>query len=96
MNFGAAQERLQLTVAGRVQGVGFRYSTLEVARRLSLVGWVRNTDDGGVEIIAEGARSGLERLAAWCHEGPRGARVAHVAASWTAAAGEFTEFRIRR
>ena len=68
-------ERRRLRVRGRVQGVFFRASTCERASSLGLVGWVRNREDGSVEIEAEGARPALEQLVAWARRGPQGARV---------------------
>ncbi|HVN84534.1 MAG TPA: acylphosphatase [Candidatus Binatia bacterium] len=88
--------RLRAIVSGRVQGVGFRYSTLDEARRLGLTGWVRNRLDGSVELIAEGTRERLERLAIWCHDGPGGALVNHVETQWAEATGEFSGFTIHR
>ncbi len=88
--------RLHLRITGRVQGVGFRFSALDEARRLSLTGWVRNTDDGDVELVAEGARDRLRRLCTWAHAGPPGALVTDVAERWLAYGGEFDTFRIRR
>ncbi|HUI26110.1 MAG TPA: acylphosphatase [Candidatus Kryptonia bacterium] len=87
--------RVRLLISGRVQGVGFRYATLDEARLLRLTGWVRNCRDGSVELVAEGSREHLERLAIWCHDGPRGALVGHVGAEWSDATGEFADFTIR-
>ena len=63
------------TVAGRVQGVGFRSWTEKQARKLNLSGWVRNLSDGRVEIMAEGNET--EELALWqaCQKGPLFAKV---------------------
>ena len=46
----------------------------QIRFRLRLSGWVRNTRDGGVEIVAEGDANALRQLVTWCHSGPRGAR----------------------
>ena len=73
--------RRRIVVSGRVQGVGFRYATQHEANRLGLRGWVRNTDDGKVEIVAEGTPADVDALQAWCQRGPSGARVANVVAS---------------
>ncbi|HVO22352.1 MAG TPA: acylphosphatase [Candidatus Margulisiibacteriota bacterium] len=88
--------RVWLRISGRVQGVGFRYSAIDEARRLGVTGWVRNTHDGAVELLAEGGREQLQRLATWCHAGPRGALVTDVEARWLEYRGEFDAFRIQR
>jgi acylphosphatase len=70
--------RLRLVVRGRVQGVGFRYSTVDEGRRLGLRGWARNARDGSVEVVAEGPADNVEQLARWCESGPPSARVTGV------------------
>jgi len=65
-------------VNGRVQGVFFRARTQELARKLGLFGWVRNCEDGTVEIHAEGNSDALKELESWCHRGPPGAAVESV------------------
>jgi len=77
---GGTEERLRvrITVSGRVQGVGFRYATVREAQRLNLSGWVRNTHDGKVEILAEGRPEMVRRLLTWCSGGPPMAEVAGV------------------
>lgn len=86
--------RLHLRITGRVQGVGFRYSAVDAARRLGVTGWVRNTYDGRVELVAEGPEPPLRRLATWCHAGPPGALVTGVEEQWLSPTGEFDGFRI--
>src|SRR5437667_2491213 len=85
-------ERLHAVVRGDVQGVGFRYFVQRKARQLGLTGWVRNNDDGTVEIIAEGARADLEQLKHAVEEGPRTAHVDRVDAQWSAATGTLRAF----
>jgi acylphosphatase len=82
-------------VEGRVQGVAFRYSCRAEACRLGLVGWVRNTPEGDVEVWAEGNREELESLLAWLRRGPPGARVDRVKTSQTAALGVYRNFSIK-
>lgn len=62
-------------VKGRVQGVGFRWFVQREAAELGLRGWVRNTDDGHVEIIAAGEANVLAELRTELHKGSRGSRV---------------------
>jgi acylphosphatase len=92
---GSEYARLRLIVKGRVQGVFFRYSTLEEARKLGLTGWVRNVPSGEVEIVAEGKRRDLEILWAWAQVGPPGACVAEVREEWSEFSNEFRDFRVR-
>jgi DNA ligase D-like protein (predicted 3'-phosphoesterase) len=65
-------------VSGAVQGVGFRESTRRRARKLGVLGWVRNEDDGTVAVHAEGEPGAVEELLALLRKGPRGADVRGV------------------
>jgi DNA ligase D-like protein (predicted 3'-phosphoesterase) len=69
---------VRATVSGGVQGVGFREATRREARRLGVMGWVRNAEDGSVIVHAEGPGDAIEALLSFLHEGPRGVRVAGV------------------
>ncbi len=62
-------------VSGRVQGVGFRYSTVRKASSLKVSGWVRNTAEGRVEFFAQGNSSAVRNLLQWLNKGPSMARV---------------------
>ena len=66
---------LHFLVQGRVQGVGFRWFVQREASELELRGWVRNTEEGDVEVVAAGSPHGLDELRATLRRGPRGARV---------------------
>jgi acylphosphatase len=89
--------RAHLTVRGRVQGVWYRGSMQEEARRRRLTGWVRNRPDGSVEAEAQGPHDEIEALAAWARRGPTGARVDDVAVTWQAdEGGDGGDFVIRR
>ena len=79
-------------VRGDVQGVGFRYFVQRRAHDLGLGGWVRNNDDGTVEVVAEGDRPQLEQLERALKEGPRAAHVDRVDAQWSPAAGNLGRF----
>jgi len=61
-------------VRGRVQGVGFRWWTRARALELGLAGHARNTDDGRVEVVAEGAQPALQRLLELLVEEPASTR----------------------
>lgn len=69
---------IHVAVAGRVQGVGFRWFVRIVARRLDLSGWVRNREDGTVEVAASGSQEALDRLRAALAVGPDAANVSAV------------------
>lgn len=87
--------RAHVVVTGRVQGVGFRFSTVDQAQRIGVRGWVRNTADGSVEVQVEGERAGVEALVRFLHRGPPGARVEDVALRWDAHVGDLGPFRAR-
>lgn len=65
-------------VTGSVQGVNYRNSTKRRADQLGLTGWVRNTADGAVELVASGDQQALEDLLTWCQRGPKRAEVTAV------------------
>jgi acylphosphatase len=67
--------RRRVVVRGAVQGVFFRDSTRQRAQRHGVAGWVRNTPEGNVEAVFEAGSEAVQRLVAFCREGPRGARV---------------------
>jgi acylphosphatase len=69
---------VHLEVVGKVQGVGFRWFVRETARRAGLAGWVRNHDDGRVEIAASGPEAAIAALTSAARTGPPGARVERV------------------
>ena len=89
------QARLHAIVHGRVQGVNFRYATLQAADRLRLTGWVANRWNHTVETVAEGPRGDLEKFLSFLHQGPPSAWVERVDANWQAATGEFSDFKVR-
>ncbi len=85
---------LHAFVSGRVQGVWFRQSTVETALVHGLSGWVRNLDDGRVELMASGDEHGLMQLEAWLSIGPELSRVAEVKSEWIDNVEDFEGFVI--
>lgn len=67
--------RVRVTVRGRVQGVGYRWSTRLVAERERVTGWVRNVADGSVEAELQGEPERVDAVLAWMAEGPPGSVV---------------------
>jgi len=71
-------KRVRVLVAGRVQGVFYRSTCAEAARRLGMTGFVRNLPDGRVEAAFEGADADVDLMVAWCRRGPELARVDEI------------------
>jgi len=82
-------------VTGRVQGVYYRGTTQDAARRLGLNGWVRNCSDGSVELTACGEAHALAELEEWLWKGPSQARVESVSQE-SVAPQTFNGFDLRR
>lgn len=88
--------RVQVKISGRVQGVGFRYSTLQHAQKLGLSGWVKNTFDGNVEAVFEGDEYKVEEMLLWCKKGPTMAYVQNLEVYKLTYEGSFDGFIIKR
>lgn len=88
-------KQVQLNITGFVQGVFFRASAQNAARKLQLTGFVRNLPDGSVELVAEGEEALLNRLIDWSQKGPSGSRVDNVSISWKDVENKFNGFSIR-
>ena len=86
---------LHIVVKGRVQGVYFRVYTQKQATKLNVRGYVRNLENGDVELLAKGHPATLEQLLAWCHKGPVLAKVKQVIVTETVSHEEFSGFEIR-
>ena len=87
---------LHFLIQGRVQGVGFRWYVHREASELDLRGWVRNTEDGEVEVVASGNDKDLAELRASLRRGPRGSRVDRLVQHYLddAEAANLDSFRI--
>jgi acylphosphatase len=70
--------RVRVLVSGRVQGVWFRDACRNAAIAAGASGYVRNLPDGRVEAEFEGSQAAVDRMVAWCHDGPPRARVDRV------------------
>jgi acylphosphatase len=90
-----SRERLEATVRGRVQGVGFRYYVMRMANRQGLTGWVANEADGSVRCVIEGSPDELELIETMLRHGPPGAVVEAVQAVRMPATGRFERFEVR-
>ncbi|WP_449063199.1 acylphosphatase [Planomonospora algeriensis] len=84
--------RLTAWVRGRVQGVGFRWWTRARALELGLAGWARNTDDGRVEVVAEGPEKAAGELLELLRGGGPPGRVEVVVERWSEARGNLSGF----
>lgn len=82
-------------VYGRVQGVGFRYTTQYEAKKLGLTGYAKNLDDGSVEVVACGEEGQVEKLMQWLKVAARVLRVWNGCSASRIILRELTDFRIR-
>ncbi len=88
------QFRLHAFISGRVQGVGFRFFTMQAAQEQNLTGWVRNRWDGRVEVTAEGTHENLNRFLMALRRGPISAEVQNVDYEFKDAKGDFKGFHM--
>ena len=89
------RRRLDATVTGRVQGVGFRWFVVREATDLGLEGWVANTPNGAVRCVAEGPEDRLAALLERLREGPPAAIVDNVSEAFMPATGTLGPFSVR-
>ncbi|WP_122090419.1 acylphosphatase [Halalkalicoccus subterraneus] len=90
-----AHTRAHVFVSGTVQGVYYRATTRDTARDHGVSGWVRNLDDGRVEVVFEGPEEDVEAMVGWCHEGSAAAQVEDVEVEYGNPEG-IEGFEIRR
>jgi acylphosphatase len=88
-------KHVRIRVTGVVQGVFFRVSTRDAAKKLGIVGSVRNEPDGSVSIEAQGDPKKVDEFVGWCHKGPPRASVAQVHVH-EAPLGDFPDFEVSR
>lgn len=84
----------RIYILGFVQGVGYRYFVRANARKLGLTGWAQNTDDGRVEVLAQGPKEKIQELIKLCEKGPFLSEVKSVQVEWEETAEKFQNFEI--
>lgn len=84
--------RAHLIIDGTVQGVYFRATAVEVAKKHSVNGWIKNNPDGTVEALLEGAEGDVEKVIEWCRKGPPMAIVTDVKVELGEFKEEFDDF----
>ncbi len=87
--------RVRIVISGVVQGVFFRYNIRLKAGEFNVKGWGKNCADGKVEAVFEGNYEDIEKMVAWCRQGPLGARVEDVVVNDEEYRGEFNSFFIK-
>lgn len=86
-------KHVDITITGKVQGVGFRFSALDTALELGLFGTVKNQEKNQVYIEVEGEVDQLKQFLRWCHTGPQGAKIDKVDYASTEELKGYTEFK---
>lgn len=86
-------KRVRLIISGDVQGVGLRAWVVRQAKELGLTGWVKNREDGAIEVIGEGLKHDLEEFIKRCHDGPDLSWVERIDIQWQEAIGELIRSR---
>jgi len=87
-------KRFRALIEGKVQGVFYRANAKREASALKIIGFVKNLNNGSVELEAEGEDSNLLQLLRWCEHGPQGAKVTHVTIQWLSPTGGERSFEI--
>ena len=87
-----ATHRVHVFYSGRVQGVGFRHEAESIAHRLGLVGWVKNLQDGRVEMVCEGEKAKIEALLTELQDGSLGRHIKKSDCCWEKPSGEYHDF----
>jgi acylphosphatase len=85
---------VDVVIRGRVQGVGYRWSTERQALVWDIAGWVRNEPNGTVSAHFEGADEAVDAMLQWCWQGPPTARVTDVTSSVVMPTG-VDDFQVR-
>jgi acylphosphatase len=89
------KKRVHVFYSGRVQGVGFRFTVEETAKRCEVVGWVKNLRDRRVELVAEAEEKNLKEFLEEMRCGPMRNFIEDVEVTWSASTNDFDDFEIR-
>jgi acylphosphatase len=90
------KHRLLMVYSGRVQGVGFRFTTKQLATGFEVTGTIKNLDDGRVELIAEGVKQELEEFVTAIREAGLARFIKDESVVWGPATGQYRGFEIIR
>lgn len=85
----------EIKISGRVQGVGFRYFVNKKANELEIKGWVKNTRDGGVLVLAQGNKTNLETFIDYLRIGPSMSRVNQISKVEMKILNVFSDFAVK-
>ncbi len=89
-------KQVKIRVSGRVQGVGFRFFTYQQAVKLGLAGYVKNLDNGDVELVAKGDSLTIAKLIQWIEQGgPASARITNIHVTKLVPEHDLTSFNVR-
>ena len=87
-------KKIHLLISGNVQGVFYRANAKKKAEEFNLTGWVKNTPNNEVEVLAEGEEENLKKLIEWCYNGSENAAVKDVKVEWSENENKFDLFEI--
>jgi len=88
------KKRVHVWISGIVQGVFFRHNIALRAEKIGIKGFARNTEDGKVEVVAEGEDAAIKKLLQFCSKGPNYARVDNIEVKEETYTGEFKDFKV--
>ena len=86
---------MHVLINGFVQGVGFRYFTMQAANSLEITGYARNTATGEVEVVAQAEREVLEDFLSRLRQGPSFSKVKNIRVTWPQVTETYTQFTIK-
>jgi acylphosphatase len=89
------QVKARVYIYGDVQGVFFRRSAKIKAEEIGVVGWVKNSDGGGVDLVCQGLKQQVNKFIAWCKKGPPLARVEKVEVEWRKKLDKLGSFEVK-